>query len=101
MVICPGPYPWYQFLHSVVTIQSLSASRYIPSSSSCGQSSSTYFFGFSFSSAENISKETGRLTELETGLRAKSDNVLATDLLVGDVLGSGRLDQKTIVGLQI
>ena len=28
MVVCPGPYPWCQFLHSNVTIQSLSACRY-------------------------------------------------------------------------
>ena len=28
MVVCPGPYPWYQFLHSNVTIQSLSTCRY-------------------------------------------------------------------------
>ena len=29
MVVCPGPYPWYQFLHSSVTIQSVSACRYM------------------------------------------------------------------------
>ena len=28
MVVCPGPHPWYQFLHSNVTIQSISACRY-------------------------------------------------------------------------
>ena len=27
MVLCPGPYPWYQFLHSIATSQMLS--RYI------------------------------------------------------------------------
>ena len=29
MVVCPGPYPWYQFFHSNVAIPSLSACRYI------------------------------------------------------------------------
>ena len=28
MVVCPRLYPWYQFLHSNVAIQSLSACRY-------------------------------------------------------------------------
>ena len=29
MVVCPGPYPWYQFLHSIVTPQSLTACSYM------------------------------------------------------------------------
>ena len=29
MVVCPGPYLWYQFFHSNVTVQSLSACRYM------------------------------------------------------------------------
>ena len=28
MVVCPGPYPWYQFFHSIVTSQTLSACGY-------------------------------------------------------------------------
>ena len=31
MVVCPGPYPWYQFLHPVVAKPTLSACRYISS----------------------------------------------------------------------
>ena len=29
MVVYPGPCPWYQFLHSIVASQTLSACRYI------------------------------------------------------------------------
>ena len=29
MVVCPGPFPSYQFLHSIVTSQTHSACRYI------------------------------------------------------------------------
>ena len=42
MVVCPGPYPWYQFLHSIVTSQTPSACRYID----CSKLSFFLFSGF-------------------------------------------------------